>query len=101
MQRKLILGISSHKKAPGAPHPRIPVGLDGVGELHAAFLNESRTSGRRLGPRTGNPGHLARFSRDVGYREPLFMVSTEPRNGEDKTVVSHISQKTSEMWGTH
>jgi hypothetical protein len=27
-----------------------------VDELYAAFLNESRTRGRRLGPRTGNPG---------------------------------------------
>jgi hypothetical protein len=24
--------------------------------FHAAFLNESRTRGRLLGPRTGNPG---------------------------------------------
>jgi hypothetical protein len=32
------------------------VKLDGVDELHAAFLNESRTRGRFLGPRTGNPG---------------------------------------------
>jgi hypothetical protein len=30
--------------------------VDGVGNLHAAFLNESRTRGRCLGPRTGNPG---------------------------------------------
>jgi hypothetical protein len=28
----------------------------GVDELQAAFLNESRTSGRCLVPRTGNPG---------------------------------------------
>ena len=28
----------------------------GVDELHAAFLNESRTRGRCLAPRTGNPG---------------------------------------------
>jgi hypothetical protein len=28
----------------------------GVDELHAAFLNESRTRGRRLVPRTENPG---------------------------------------------
>jgi hypothetical protein len=31
----------------------------GVDELHAAFLNESRTLGRILGPRTGNPGRAA------------------------------------------
>jgi hypothetical protein len=30
--------------------------LVGVDELHAAFLNESRTRGRSLVPRTGNPG---------------------------------------------
>ena len=33
-----------------------PVELIGVDALHAAFLNESRTRGRRLGTRTGNPG---------------------------------------------
>src|SRR5271163_4069045 len=27
----------------GAPHPRIPVKVGGTNELHAAFLNESRT----------------------------------------------------------
>ena len=34
------------------------VGVDG---LHAAFLNESRTRGRCLVPRTGNPGILLVF----------------------------------------
>jgi hypothetical protein len=39
------------------PHtPGFPVNVDGVGKLHTAFLNESRTRGRCLGPRTGNPG---------------------------------------------
>src|ERR1700690_981561 len=39
------------------PHtPGFPVKLAGVDELHAAFLNESRTRGRCLVPRTGNPG---------------------------------------------
>jgi hypothetical protein len=40
----------------GAPYPGFPVKRVGVDELHAAFLNESRTRGRLLGPRTGNPG---------------------------------------------
>ena len=40
--------------APGSPG--FPVELVGVGELHAAFLTESRTRNRRMGPRTGNPG---------------------------------------------
>ena len=36
--------------------PGFPVKLVGVDKLHAAFLNESRTRGRCLVPRTGNPG---------------------------------------------
>jgi hypothetical protein len=39
------------------PHtPGFPVKFVGVDELHAAFLNESRTRGCRLVLRTGNPG---------------------------------------------
>ncbi len=38
------------------PHtPGFPVKFGGVGKPHAAFLNESRTRYRCLGPRTGNP----------------------------------------------
>jgi hypothetical protein len=33
-----------------------PVKFIGVDKFHAAFLKESRTRGRFLGPRTGNPG---------------------------------------------
>jgi leader peptidase (prepilin peptidase) / N-methyltransferase len=36
--------------------PGFPVKFGGDDTLHAAFLNESRTRGRSLGPRTGNPG---------------------------------------------
>jgi tetratricopeptide (TPR) repeat protein len=36
--------------------PVFHVKFVGVDELHAAFLNESRTRGRCLVPRTGNPG---------------------------------------------
>jgi hypothetical protein len=32
------------------------VKFGGLDALHAAFLNESRTRGRLLVPRTGNPG---------------------------------------------
>jgi hypothetical protein len=35
-----------------------PVELSGVGELHAAFLNESRTR-VLVAPRAGNPGTWA------------------------------------------
>ena len=37
----------------------------GVDELHAAFLDESRTPGRRLVPRTGNPGQSVQV--DSGF----------------------------------
>jgi hypothetical protein len=36
--------------------PEFPVDLDGVGELHAAFFDESRTRGRWWHPVAGNPG---------------------------------------------
>jgi leader peptidase (prepilin peptidase) / N-methyltransferase len=36
--------------------PGFPVKFGGDDRLHAAFPNESRTRGRRLGTRTGNPG---------------------------------------------
>jgi hypothetical protein len=36
--------------------PGFPVKFVGVDKLHAAFLNESRTRGRCLVSRTGNPG---------------------------------------------
>jgi hypothetical protein len=36
--------------------PGFPVKFVGVDKLHAAFLKESRTRGRCLVPRTGNPG---------------------------------------------
>jgi hypothetical protein len=45
--------------------------------------------------------HLARFLRDVGYHggTPVsFLVYLQKTL---RFVVSHISQKTSEMWGTH
>src|ERR1700677_311501 len=46
------------------PHtPGFPAKLVGVDELPAAFLNESRTRGRCLVPRTGNPGSRSFFAR--------------------------------------
>ena len=52
------------------PHtPGFRVKRGWVNSLHAAFLNESRTRGTWLALRTGSR-YLARFSRDVGCREP-------------------------------
>ena len=52
------------------PHsPGFPVKFVGVDELHAAFLNESRTCRRCLVPRTGNPGQAVfRLEWDNGSR---------------------------------
>jgi hypothetical protein len=43
--------------------PGFPVKFVGVDELHAALLNESRTRGRCLVPRTGNPGGVVFLER--------------------------------------
>ena len=40
----------------GLDQPGFPLELGDVDKVHAAFLNESRTRGRCLVPRTGNPG---------------------------------------------
>jgi len=50
--RAALFGASNRKSGP----PGFPVKFVGVDELYAAFLNDSRTRGRYLGPRTGNPG---------------------------------------------
>ena len=50
------------------PHtPGFPVKLVGVDELHAAFLDESRTRGRCFVPRTGNPGISLVFREMPGF----------------------------------
>jgi hypothetical protein len=46
----------SHVSSKWRDIPEFPVKFYGVDKLHAAFLNESRTRGRCLVPRTGNPG---------------------------------------------
>jgi hypothetical protein len=44
----------------------------GVNELHAAFLNESRTRGGWLVPRTGNPG-ISLVFREMWDTTALFL----------------------------
>jgi hypothetical protein len=61
-----IFAVLSQPQIDGWPHtPEFPVKFVGVDELYAAFLNESRTRGRCLVPRTGNPG--ISLERDVGH----------------------------------
>jgi len=57
----------SEKAVEGAS-PGFPVDLVGVGELHAAFPNESRTRGRWWQPVAGNPGRPS-FSAHVRFGE--------------------------------
>jgi hypothetical protein len=54
----------------GAHTPGFPVKFGGVDEPHAAFLNESRTRGRLLGPCTGNPG-ISLVFREMWYTTAL------------------------------
>jgi hypothetical protein len=58
----------SNGKSDRRASPGFPVDLVGVGELHAAFLNESRTRGRWWRPVAGNPGRPS-FSAHVRWGE--------------------------------
>jgi hypothetical protein len=44
--------------------------------------------------------HLARFSRDVGVKDVTLKLSIGLKSFGVRAVESHISPKTSEMWGT-
>ena len=46
-------------------YPGFPVELGGIGELHAAFLTESRTRGRWLVPRSRKSGYSGRQERTI------------------------------------
>src|SRR5271165_1793951 len=73
---------------------RAAVNRKGVGKV--------LTQGLSLPTNLGAP-YLARFSRDVGYHEPQPFASRDEsrlKSRKDRPVVSHISRKTSEMWGT-
>src|SRR5271155_5309593 len=59
-------GINIRGKCRGCPYPRIPVKVGGTNELHAAFLNESRTRYPRWRSVRELPG-ISRSLRDVGH----------------------------------
>src|ERR1700690_53507 len=85
----------------GVPHtPGFPVKFGGLGALHAAFLNESRTRGRLLGPRTGNSGISLVFREMWDPRTLTFFANRANKTARCSAVVSHISRETSEIWGT-
>jgi hypothetical protein len=58
--------------------PEFPVELGGVGALHPAFLNESRTSGCRIGQRTGNSGSRGCVPGLISRAKPFQIRSSEP-----------------------
>jgi hypothetical protein len=61
INRLLVSFIENRKKKPQISplrYPGFPVGIGGVGELHAAFLNESRTRGHVQRCVAGNPGQV-------------------------------------------
>jgi hypothetical protein len=58
----------------GAPYPGFPAEFVGVDALDAAFLNESRTRGRGLVPRTGNPGQAAFWLEWDATAAPLLLL---------------------------
>src|SRR5258708_39384431 len=91
--------IFPSSRTTGAPHPRFPVESRGFPALHAPFLKRKAHTQSCLGPRAENSGYLAGFSRDVGYHSsgPAYSCHSHKRL---RFVVSHISPKTSEMWGT-
>src|ERR1700722_9961459 len=89
----------------GAPYPVFPVKLVGVEELHAAFLNESRTRGT-LWDRVQEIRVSARFwtmwdSTALDRHLSRSTISYTLNSERSRSVESHISRKTSEMWGTH
>jgi hypothetical protein len=60
--------VADAAKAIVGASPEFPVDLYGVGELHAAFLNESRTRRRWWRAVAGNPGRPS-FSAHVRWGE--------------------------------
>jgi hypothetical protein len=58
----------------------------GVDELHAAFLNESRTRGRCSVPRTGNPGISRKTSEIWGH--PSFVKEREAETLKSSSAIS-------------
>jgi hypothetical protein len=79
------------------PHtPGFPGKLVGVDELHATFLDETLTW-PLLMPRTGNLGISLVFARPAMLTAKCIGRIESQR---ERAVVSHISRKTSEIWGT-
>jgi hypothetical protein len=57
----------SIRRNPGCPTSPISCGVSWIPGTSCAFPQRKAHTQSRLGLRTGNSGHLARFSRDVGY----------------------------------
>ena len=84
---------------PGAPHPRFPVKLSGFRAPHAPFLKERR----KRGPVQCSVQEIRGIS--LVFREMWDTANLEVRCHRSsefpgRAAASHISRKTSEMWGT-
>jgi hypothetical protein len=93
---------SSHKTlTPGRVPLGFPVELVGVGELHAAFLTESRTRSRRLGPRAGNPGRTSVHGLNrTGKALPKLSLQRSHRERSSKSIRKR-SYPAHVRWGEH
>jgi hypothetical protein len=95
-----MIGDSTCNKAEGAPHPRFPVEVSGFPTLHAPFLKERRTRSPVQGCVQEIRG-ISLVFREMWDTTAFDLRPVEPNEHFSlRFVVSHISQKTSEMWGT-
>jgi hypothetical protein len=69
-------------------------------ELHAPFLKERRTSGLVQGCVQEIRGISLVFREMWDTRTLMFVCEYSEKNSRCSSVVSHISRKTSEIWGT-
>jgi hypothetical protein len=113
-----VTPVSTRDNQGRAAHtPGFPLKFVGVDELHAAFINESRTRGSCLVPRTGNPGislvfremrrmnqesegkssgipHLAKNERDVGHPSWVWEQGSMRGGEQGSECTSHLRYKT-------
>jgi hypothetical protein len=81
--------------------PRISCGACWRCELHAAFLTESRTRSRRLGPRAGNPGRTSVHGLNrTGKALPKLSLQRSHRERSSKSIRKR-SYPAHVRWGEH
>jgi hypothetical protein len=89
--------ISPRQGPMGAPYPRFPVEPDGFHELHAAFLNESRTRRHRIEPRTGNRDISLVFREMWEMRTLMFFASGVENWPAERSGIPHLAKDERDM----